>query len=162
MLSTYLACTFDSNESLSRTTHGCYWHATQRIVYVKPIPSTHRSDGHNKSCIGGWKLRWNLGWLQSQPIFQYKVCIEMRGCLKRTDILLLFATYGTISPWACVPTLHPRLCGLLHITLLSSLTKRNDMEKREEGTFVSHVYQCWKFLKKNNLKEINIIKNSLY
>ena len=54
----------------------------------------------------------------------------MRGCLKRTDILLLFATYGTISPWACVPTLHPRLCGLLHITLLSSLTKWNDMEKK--------------------------------
>ena len=54
----------------------------------------------------------------------------MRGCLKRTDILLLFATYGKISPWACVPTLHPRQCGLLHITLLSSLTKRNDMEKK--------------------------------
>lgn len=33
MLSTYLACTFDPNGSLSRTTHGCSWHVTKGIFF---------------------------------------------------------------------------------------------------------------------------------
>ena len=143
------------------TSKPCY----TKNFYVKPIPSTHRSVGHNKSCIGGGKLCWNLGCLCYTNSTQISIQSFYRNeglSSKNINMLLLFATYGTISPWACVPTLHPQLCGLLHITLLSSLTKRNDMEKREEGTFVSHVYQCWKFLKKNILLEINIIKNPLF
>ena len=33
------------------------------FFHVKPIPPTHRSVGHNKSCIRRWTLCWNLGCL---------------------------------------------------------------------------------------------------